>query len=64
MSIVLVLAFVGSVVVALQRHHRHAPRVGANSPPSVHGSDSSIERTGLDHDWERVAHDLDASSTT
>ncbi len=56
MTILLLLAFVTTLVVALERHHR---RTGA-LPRAPHGADSSIAFTDLDHDVDRVLHDVEA----
>jgi len=56
MTLILLLVLVSTLVVALERHHRRATRL-LHDP---HGSDSTIAFTGLDHDYDRVAHDLAA----
>ena len=56
MTIILLLALATAVVVALERHHRRTERLLHDR----HGADSSIAFTGLDHDFDRVAHDLAA----
>lgn len=56
MTIIPLLVLVSALVLALEHHHR---RAGA-SLAERHGSDSSITLTGLDHDFDRVAHDLAA----
>jgi hypothetical protein len=56
MTIFLFLAFVALVVVALEHHDRRTRTL----PHAPHGSDSSIDLTGLDHDFDRVWHDATA----
>ncbi|WP_406830052.1 hypothetical protein ABEG17_13765 [Pedococcus sp. KACC 23699] len=56
MTIILLLALVTSLVVALERHHRRTWAL----PPAPHGADSSIAFTDLDHDVDRVLHDVEA----
>jgi hypothetical protein len=56
MTIILLLALVTALVFALERHHRRT----WSSPHALHGADSTIAFTDLDHDWERVLHDADA----
>jgi hypothetical protein len=56
MTIFLLLAFVASVVVADERHHRHTGEL----PQAPHGADSSIDFIDLDHDLDRVMHDATA----
>ena len=58
MTIILLLAFVASVVFAMERHHRRTFAL----PHAPHGADSSIAFTDLDHDFDRVAHDVAARS--
>jgi hypothetical protein len=54
MTIFLLLAFVVAVVVSVERHHRRS----LTTPHAPHGADSSIAFTHLDHDFDRVLHDL------
>ena len=56
MTIILLLALVASLVVALERHHRRTWAL----PHAPHGADSSIAFTDLDHDVDRVLHDVEA----
>jgi hypothetical protein len=56
MTILLLLAFIAAVVFMIERHHRQAD----SAPHARHGADSSIEFTHLDHDFDRVLHDVDA----
>lgn len=56
MTILLLLVLVSAFVLALEHHHRRGDR----DLHERHGSDSSIAFTGLDHDFDRVAHDLGA----
>ena len=56
MTIILLLAFVTTVVAALERHHRRTWSL----PRAPHGADSTIAFTDLDHDVDRVLHDVDA----
>jgi hypothetical protein len=56
MTIFLLLAFVASVVFAMERHHRRTWGL----PRAPHGADSTIAFTDLDHDFDRVAHDAAA----
>ena len=56
MTIILLLAFVTSVVAALERHHRRTWAL----PSAPHGADSTIAFSDLDHDVDRVLHDVDA----
>ena len=56
MTIILLLVLVSALVLALEHHHR----AGDRSLHELHGSDSSIAFTHLDHDFDRVAHDLAA----
>jgi hypothetical protein len=55
MEIIVLLAFVAFVVAVNVHHHRTQ-----GLPHAPHGSDSSIDFTDLDHDWDRVQHDADA----
>jgi hypothetical protein len=56
MTIILLLAFVITVVAALERHHRRTWAL----PRAPHGADSTIAFSDLDHDVDRVLHDVDA----
>lgn len=56
MTLLLLLALATALVVALERHHR---RTGS-LPRAPHGADSSIDFTDLDHDVDRVLHDVAA----
>jgi hypothetical protein len=56
MTIILLLALVSAFVLALEHHHR----TGDRRLHERHGADSSIASTHLDHDFDRVAHDLAA----
>lgn len=56
MTILLLLAFVTTVVVALERHHRRTWAF----PHAPHGADSTIAFTDLDHEIDRVVHDVEA----
>ena len=56
MTILLLLAFVSTVVVALERHHRRTWAL----PRAPHGADSTIAFIDLDHDVDRVLHDVEA----
>ena len=56
MTIILLLAFVATLVVALERHHRRTWTL----PHAPHGADSTIAFTDLDHDVDRVLHDVEA----
>ncbi len=56
MTIILLLALVASLVVTLERHHRRTWAL----PHAPHGADSSIAFTDLDHDVDRVLHDVEA----
>ena len=56
MTLLLLLVLTGTVVATLERHHRRAWRL----PHAPLGADSSIAFTDLDHDLDRVRHDVDA----
>jgi hypothetical protein len=56
MTLILLLAFVATVVIALERHHRRTWLL----PHAPHGADSSIAFADLDHDADRVLHDVAA----
>lgn len=56
MTILLLLALVTPLVIALERHHRRT----AALPHAPHGADSTIAFTDLDHDVDRVVHDVEA----
>jgi len=56
MTILLLLAFVATLVTALERHHRRTWAL----PHAAHGADSTIAFVDLDHDADRVLHDVEA----
>ena len=56
MTILLLLALVTPLVIALERHHRRTEAL----PHAPHGADSTIDFTDLDHDVDRVLHDVEA----
>lgn len=56
MTIILLLALVTALVFAIERHHRRT----FSLPRAPHGADSTIAFTDLDHDSDRVLHDLGA----
>jgi len=56
MTIILLLLMTTALAFAIERHHRRTGRLLHER----HGADSSIAFTGLDHDLDRVAHDLAA----
>jgi hypothetical protein len=56
MTLILLLAFVTTVVAALERHHRRTWAL----PHAPHGADSTIAFTDLDHENDRVLHDVEA----
>lgn len=55
-TILLLLLFVAALVFAIERHHRRTWTL----PHAPHGADSSIAFTDLDHDFDRVVHDIEA----
>jgi hypothetical protein len=57
MTVILLLLFVAALVFAIERHHRRTWAL----PHAPHGADASIAFTDLDHDFERVLHDAEAS---
>lgn len=57
MTTILLLLFIASLVFAVERHHRRSQAL----PHPPHGADASIAFTDLDHDFDRVLHDVDAA---
>ena len=58
MEIIVLIALVTALVFALERHHRRTWSL----PHAPHGADSTIAFSDLDHDWDRVLHDVTARS--
>ena len=54
MTTILLILFVASLVYAVERHHRRTWGL----PRAPHGADSTIAFTGLDHETDRVLHDV------
>jgi hypothetical protein len=56
MTVILLLLFTAALVFAIERHHRRTWSL----PRAPHGADATIAFTDLDHDTERVLHDVEA----
>jgi hypothetical protein len=57
MTTMLLILFVASLVFALERHHRRTSP-GQGLPVAPHGADSTIAFVDLDHETDRVLHDV------
>ena len=57
MTAILLILFVTSLVYAVERHHRRTSS-GLGLPQAPHGADSTIAFTDLDHETDRVLHDV------
>lgn len=58
MTLLLLLALTTALVAGIERHHRRTWGL----PRALHGADSSIAFSDLDHDLDRVLHDAQAAA--